>query len=344
MKLFTTCPLCLTESPTEYNAGIGNLEESGLIRFMCDKGHETIMNVQEFKFEILFYQAIKHYTNAEYETSLMLFANSLERFYEFFIKLYARKFSNNNTYVDNHLIKSIDRSEQQSGAFKLLYFLVFNETPPTLSGKLIELRNNVVHNGQIIKQEDCYKYANAVLDILKNTVQKIKEKDEKIILEEVSMKMLYQVTEIQKLGFQPLGAQQTFISFTLCDVSSYTIDGLIEHVSQFEAATSQNSINQRKEALKIQHLKENTLLKQIQEIMLIDNEKIKCGFSLDDVVEVIKIVRYHLHQNEPKLIENFIVEVLINKSTKKYISVTTLNTHISHMNITEISEHFLNKK
>ena len=61
-----------------------------------------------------------------------------------------------------------------------------------------------------------------------------------------------------------------------------------------------------------------------------------------DIKEIFKDKNFE--DGTLKLIENFIVEVLINKSTKKYISVTTLNTHISHMNITEISEHFLNKK
>ena len=75
-----------------------------------------------------------------------IFASSLERFYEFFIKLQMVNLRHLlRTFTDEAWKKLSNQSERQLGAFTYLYLSSLGELPPELSSKERGFRNDVIH-------------------------------------------------------------------------------------------------------------------------------------------------------------------------------------------------------
>lgn len=276
MKMFTCCAECMKiNHGQKVSSGIGNLNEEGYIDFICKYGHHCNILLQEFKFEYLFYQAIKHFVIAEYEESVMLFANSLERFYEFFIKLYTRKLIHNDYYIDNILInKTLKFSERQLGAFNLLYFIIFNEEPLKLSEKKVNLRNNVVHNGKLILEKEAFEFGNEVYKIITSTIKKIKNKDKNIISTETDARIKNLKDYFTANNIKINGISTNYINFTIVNEIS-AFEELIESARKMESALSPIAIQEREIAVETLEKENqnfiNVIKKIIEEQKLIKN-------------------------------------------------------------------------
>ena len=270
MKMYCSCHQCMQESAGDvflFSEGIGNLVEEGYIVFTCEKGHTTYFNNQSFKFETLFNKALKFYVDGEYEASLLMFSNSLERFYEFFVKSMCRNDGMDDFLIDNNLFnrEGMNRSENQLGAFVLLHLLKFNEYPVVLNNKQRQLRNDVVHNGKIIDQDDCYKYGNLVFDIIKEVVCKMKKHNKNMFNEEIMIKMIKTGSVLQHKGIRNVGSMSEYNSFTMFEnVEDLNFDSMIETTSKMEKAQSLEKIKER-----------NVLLDMLRRRLDIVLEKVK---------------------------------------------------------------------
>lgn len=161
MKLIFPCSDCWIEY-SEDNRTEMVLNDGGVYDVYCSKGHSNTQFIKNEKYELLFDLGVMAIDNSFYRESVSSFAASLERFYEYCIKvmLIAKGRSINDI---NETWKSVSNmSERQIGAFYMLFLYTFDEVPLIFKNKMITFRNRVVHKGYIPTKNEVLKYANEV--------------------------------------------------------------------------------------------------------------------------------------------------------------------------------------
>lgn len=189
MKLQFSCPECLKEFITSQMIGasenspsmIPNLSsvgfrEDGRYEMTCLKGHTSITFLQQQKFEILFDIGAHAIIDGYYREAVSSFTSSLERFYEFFIKVVciSKGISESNTVEAWKEVSN--QSERQLGAFIFLHLLELGCQPTLLNNNKIKFRNGVIHKGMIPSEEQALEYGQAVLDVIRPLLKILKEK------------------------------------------------------------------------------------------------------------------------------------------------------------------------
>lgn len=183
MKLPMTCFKCLHElnEPTlpiwvEY-------QDSHLYEFECPNGHKSSTILQQQKLEVLFNIGMHAITDGYYREAVASFASSLERFYEFFIKVKLLHEKVDSIAVTKSWKNVAKQSERQLGAFVLFYTQTFNDEPLLLSQSKTNFRNDVIHKGLIPKKEDAIEFGQAVLNVINPIAEKMHIKYKDAILE-----------------------------------------------------------------------------------------------------------------------------------------------------------------
>jgi hypothetical protein len=161
MKIRIACNIC---NPPKYT--YCSLSDKGLYRVCCSEGHESVVFIENHKFDILFESGILALIDGYGREAVSSIASSIERFYELYIKAICLK---NGVYF-NKITESWNKiavqSERQLGAFIFVYLLENKTRPKLLSDKLIKFRNNVIHRGYIPSDDEVIKYAWKVAQII----------------------------------------------------------------------------------------------------------------------------------------------------------------------------------
>ena len=174
MQLLVPCMKCLHEF------GIPNLKfmnaeicDDGIYKLTCDRGHETITMLQNEKFEILFDMGAFALLDGYSREAVSSFAASLERFYEFCIKIFilCEKIDKEEFYKTWKLVSN--QSERQLGAFYFLYLNFFRRAPTQISAKQVEFRNKVIHKGYIPQYTEVKNYAECILGYIYSVLKEI---------------------------------------------------------------------------------------------------------------------------------------------------------------------------
>jgi hypothetical protein len=150
--------------------------DDGRYEFHCKYGHEMIFILQQQKFEILFEIGVNAILDGYHREAISSFTASLERFYEFFIKVSFEHLGG----LDSSFIgcwKNVSNySERQLGGFIFLWGIIFGETPKLLGSDLVSSRNAVIHKGKIPSKDEAIIYGNSVLVLLRQYLSEIKTK------------------------------------------------------------------------------------------------------------------------------------------------------------------------
>ncbi|MCJ8541806.1 hypothetical protein MWG95_13880 [Klebsiella variicola] len=207
MKLQSSCPECLeefikaqivgdngTSPPIITNFSSVGFREDGRYEMTCLKGHTSITILQQQKFEILFDIGAHAIIDGYYREAVSSFTSSLERFYEFFIKVVciSKGISEPNTLEAWKEVSN--QSERQLGAFIFLHLLELGYKPILLKSKKIQFRNEVIHKGMIPSEAQALDYGQAVIDIIRPLL-KILKKD---YSEAISKSVLQYLNSIRK--------------------------------------------------------------------------------------------------------------------------------------------------
>ena len=181
MKLLISCMKCLEEfgRPTGELSHV-EFRDDGRYEFVCTFGHETVTVLQQQKFEVLFDIGAHAILDGYYREAVTSFASSLERFYEFSIRVLIESAG----VSDDSFKKSweqVNQSERQLGAFIFLWLQAFDEVAKTLSTTQVKFRNDVVHNGKIPSKEEAIKYGEAVLAVVRPKIKILKQKYPEVI-------------------------------------------------------------------------------------------------------------------------------------------------------------------
>jgi len=177
MKLFVYCFYCVREEKGKiYEFQNVEMENEGIYRLKCDNGHEYEMVTQNPHFEILFDMGALALLDGYTREAVSSFASTLERFYEYCIKVFLLKNKIKKEQIEATWKQVSKQSERQLGAFYFLYLNEFNEGAPKFNQKMTEFRNNVIHNGYIPKTDEVIKYAKTIFDYITDITPVLREK------------------------------------------------------------------------------------------------------------------------------------------------------------------------
>jgi len=161
--------------PTE---GLSRVEfcDNGRYEITCSHGHKTITVLQQHKFEVLFDIGAYAILDGYYREAVSSFTASLERFYEFSIRVFLEKATSSDDLYQNCWKKVSSQSERQLGAFIFLWASFFKEVPAILSNEQVKFRNDVIHKGKIPTRDEAVKYGNVILEVLRPKIRMLQEK------------------------------------------------------------------------------------------------------------------------------------------------------------------------
>lgn len=232
MKLLCYCARCLQEQGSSHaESNSVEMRDDGLYSVTCDKGHTTLVALQQQKFEILFEFGVMALADGYSREAVTSMAASLERFYEFHTRVICIKHGIDHVYLNATWSLVKNQSERQFGAYLFAYLLDRSRVPDTIDEVKPDLskvpkggkrtwkcfRNDVVHKGYIPSNSESMAYGNLVYRHIKKLAQDLLLNDERYV---ETMVGLYQ-DEIYAL--RP-GEQISTISIpTLISLSSGTV-------------------------------------------------------------------------------------------------------------------------
>ena len=209
MKLFFHCLECAQKTPKpSLNFAFIDIRNDGLYEFACPKGHKSVTILQEQKFEILFQIGAHAILDGYYREAVSSFSASLERFYEFCVKVIWLSRNIGEETIEETWKKISQQSERQIGAFICLYLIETGHTPRTLSNKWREFRNKVIHKGLIPEKKEAIEYGQKVLDLILPVLNDLKNNHEK----EVQNMVFQHVRRISSKA--PIGTKKGTLSYT----------------------------------------------------------------------------------------------------------------------------------
>lgn len=167
MRIPLTCMQCFKEAgrpdSTLYPA---ELQDTGLYRLDCNHGHENFICVQEQKFEVLFELALNAIVDGYYREAVASFLSSLERFYEFYLRVMFAKRGLDDATAERAWKAVSKQSERQFGAYALTYLLETGTVAPVLPEQKIAFRNDVIHKGRIPSRDEAITFGEDVLRVI----------------------------------------------------------------------------------------------------------------------------------------------------------------------------------
>lgn len=161
--------------------------DDGRYEIKCSFGHVTTTVLQQQKFEVLFDIGVHAILDGYYREAVTSFSSSLERFYEFALRIFLEKASKSDELFQSCRKKVGGRSERELGAFVCLWASNFNAAPELLSDAQVGFRNDVVHKGKIPTRDEAIQYGDSVLSVLRPKLLSIRER----FSEEVSKVTVY---------------------------------------------------------------------------------------------------------------------------------------------------------
>ncbi len=188
MKIMSSCPVCLQEGIANGDVLtiIGSLSEAelrndGKYDVTCSRGHKSITLLQQHKFEILYEMGANAILDGYYVEAVAAFKASLERFYEFFIRVSLFERNIPQDVIEDSWKYVRKSSERQLGGFVFLYAQRFGKKPALLADKWDSFRNDVIHSGLIPSKDKTIEFGQAVLDVIRPLIKETNDAFKKII-------------------------------------------------------------------------------------------------------------------------------------------------------------------
>jgi len=235
MKLFFCCLKCVQETPPLLNSAFIDIRNDGLYEFTCTKGHKLVCFLQEQKFEILFEIGAHAILDGYYREAVSSFSASLERFYEFYIKVICLSRNIGEDIIEEAWKEVSQQSERQLGAFICLYLIEKGHPPTILGNKWRKFRNNVIHKGLIPEKKKAVEYGQEELDLILPVLNDLQNNHEE---------------EIQKMVSQHLRrihsrAPEGIEAGTLCENTIVSVSAGVSGAKKLEDELSQLALKRR---------------------------------------------------------------------------------------------------
>ncbi|TKI54526.1 hypothetical protein E8L90_03190 [Brevibacillus antibioticus] len=162
MKILLNCLPCHDVSklyPIE-------IQDTAIYEIDCEKGHKTVQILNEAQFETLFELGSLALLDGYTREAVSSYASSLERFYEFCIRVLLSVHKVNYSTMNETWKMVTVQSERQLGAFYFIWLLHYKKTPPKIAQKWVTFRNDVIHKGYIPKYDETKQYATSLYEYM----------------------------------------------------------------------------------------------------------------------------------------------------------------------------------
>lgn len=150
------------------------MNDTGVLDFVCERGHKNYVIIQELTFEILLGIAIEDICKQHYRSAVEAFASAQERCFEFFIRLVNIEKSTSPENYEKMWRTMKNSSERQFGAFCSLFLNRFGKAF-CLDEKMITIRNSITHKGTIPSKEQAFTYGNYILNNIYDIIENVKK-------------------------------------------------------------------------------------------------------------------------------------------------------------------------
>lgn len=172
MKILTPCTHCFFEDGI-YEVLSAEMNNDGLFKLDCANGHSSLTILQIEKFEALFDIGVDSLINGYKTEAVASFSTSLERFYEWFIRVILTKNNIDYDLIDESWKPLANASERQLGAFLLIFLNEFNECAPKVDTNQSGFRNKVLHKGYLPSYEEAFDYGSYVLTYIRTVLNRM---------------------------------------------------------------------------------------------------------------------------------------------------------------------------
>lgn len=141
----------------------------------CPEGHIHRYMFSNELYELLFQQATYCIQDGYYRESIGTYHAALERYFEYCIEIFS--YYNNSSTEFIELWKNISQqSERQLGAYYSLWLATMGENPVFLDNKKVQLRNEIVHKGELANENDAKEYGKYVFEYIRDSNSKLNSK------------------------------------------------------------------------------------------------------------------------------------------------------------------------
>ena len=183
MKIQYICLECLdTETFQHVHFSV---RDDGVHEVTCNEGHKSFIFLSNSLFEILFDYGLHALLDGYTREAVASFTASLERFYEFYIRVIQRKHGVVAEEIDKSWKHLSSWSERQLGGFLSLYLIEKKTANKLFPGWIVEFRNKVTHKGKIPTEEDAIKYGTEIFSFLKENLNELKRENDIFIKEQI---------------------------------------------------------------------------------------------------------------------------------------------------------------
>jgi hypothetical protein len=166
-------------------------QDSGRYQFTCTKGHKTVTILQVQKFEVLFEIGANAINDGYFREAITSFASSLERFYEFAMRVLLVKMQPAKPDFFDKMWKPLkNSSERQLGAFIATWSAHYGEALSLLTEGEVKLRNDVVHKGRIPMRDEAVSFGQRVLDLAREQIATLRSDCEEGVRKETHRYLL----------------------------------------------------------------------------------------------------------------------------------------------------------
>ena len=168
MKIHLPCMECSKHVPsTDAKFYYVEIDDFLLAKGKCDNNHEIIACLQIQKFEILMESGANALNDGFTFEALASFYAALESFYDFCIKVFLHHLnvlpSQQKEFAELHSKGKLRMAERRMGAYLSSGFIVLKKAPNIPNNKIIETRNDVLHNGKLLAHEEALEFGDIIL-------------------------------------------------------------------------------------------------------------------------------------------------------------------------------------
>lgn len=221
----TTCPF----TGQGFQFAEVDIREDGVYTFTCSNGHKTTNMSQLQPFELLFEVGASAILDNYYREAVSSFTASLERFYGFAVQVLMLKAGKSNELFNEMWRPLKKQSERQLGAFVAAWSVAFGAVPPLLPETKRGFRNDVIHNGRMPSREEAVEFGAAVLGLLRDHKEALKE----FAPDEVNTAVMHRLKDIRR-GLPESESVGTICPATIISLSSemsYDGNSFEEHLA-----------------------------------------------------------------------------------------------------------------
>lgn len=172
MKLRVLCTSCTTPYVDEHP--LVEQRDDALYRVTCSQGHETVVWLQNFKFELLLDSGGMALLDGYKYEAVSSISASFERFLEFYIQVIIRKREISSEAFDCTWKRVKKQSERQIGSFLFVYLLENKRSPNFIEEERFAFRNNVIHQGYIPAYEEVIAYGERIFQFIRELLNELK--------------------------------------------------------------------------------------------------------------------------------------------------------------------------